>query len=65
VAKALVPTYEHQTPTGGVATVDLDGIEFEVMWKVPATECTLEDDAAVRPLALESELSHWSGVPTA
>ena len=61
---ALVGESDHGV-SKSLYAVDPDGNEFEVMWKVPAEVWTPEDDAAVRPLALESELARWSGVATA
>jgi catechol-2,3-dioxygenase len=39
---------------------DPDGIEFEVMWQVPAEHWTPEDDAAVRPLDWDAAAQRWS-----
>lgn len=39
---------------------DPDGIEFEVMWAVPAEHWgTYASNAAVQPLRLDSELTRW------
>lgn len=44
---------------------DPDGIEFEVMWMVPATDWgQYAVDAVVEPLDLNVELSRWSGIST-
>lgn len=44
---------------------DPDGIEFEVMWMVPATDWgRFAVDAVVEPLDLNAELTRWSGIST-
>lgn len=44
---------------------DPDGIEFEVMWMVPATDWgQYAVDAVVEPLDLNAELTRWSGIST-
>ncbi len=44
---------------------DPDGIEFEVMWMVPATDWgQYAVDAVVEPLDLNAELARWSGIST-
>jgi catechol-2,3-dioxygenase len=42
---------------------DPDGIEFEVMWLVPAEQWP-EDQSAIAPLDLGAELERWAGVAT-
>lgn len=44
---------------------DPDGIEFEVMWMVPESDCgSYAVNAVVAPLDLAAEISRWSGVST-
>ena len=44
---------------------DPDGIEFEVMWRVPASSWgRYATDAVVAPLNLAAEVARWSGVVT-
>ena len=42
---------------------DPDGIEFEVMWQVPA-EHWYDEHSGMEPLDLAAELERWAGVPT-
>jgi catechol-2,3-dioxygenase len=42
---------------------DPDGIEFEIMWAVPA-EAWPTDGGGIEPLRLDSELARWAGVVT-
>ncbi len=40
---------------------DPDGIEFEVMWRVPADGWPAGDHAGLEPLDLAAELDRWAG----
>jgi catechol-2,3-dioxygenase len=52
--------------TKSVYGIDPDGNEFEVMWLLPREAWgDYEHEAIVERLDLASELSRWSGVPTA
>jgi catechol-2,3-dioxygenase len=45
---------------------DPNGIEFEVMWRVPATEWEREtaSGSMIAPLDLDRELERWGDVAT-
>jgi catechol-2,3-dioxygenase len=42
---------------------DPSGIEFEVMWRVPAEDWEQEtaEGSTIRPLDLDAELARWGG----
>lgn len=45
---------------------DPDGIEFEILWRVPQEAWgEMEHQAITRPLELEAELARWSRKPAA
>lgn len=63
-AGALVGASDHGS-SKSLYGVDLDGIEFEVMWMVPRSDWGhYETEAVVAPLDLEAEQKRWSGVET-
>ncbi len=43
---------------------DPDGIEFEIMWAVPAESRPVDGGAMIAPLDLAAELARWAGVVT-
>ncbi len=59
---ALVGASDHRVSKSLYAK-DPSGIEFEVMWRVPADkwEQELADGAMIAPLDLEAELARWGG----
>jgi catechol-2,3-dioxygenase len=60
-AGALVGASDHGA-SKSLYAVDPDGLEFEVMYAVPAAEWGDEEhDAVVRPLDLERELARFGG----
>jgi catechol-2,3-dioxygenase len=59
---ALVGATDHGVSKSLYAK-DPDGIEFEVMWRVPADEWPSEH-AGLEPLDLGAELARWAGVST-
>jgi catechol-2,3-dioxygenase len=59
---SLVGASDHHTSKSLYAK-DPDGIEFEVMWQVPA-EHWGDGHAGIEPLDLAAELERWAGVNT-
>jgi len=59
---ALVGATDHGVSKSLYAK-DPDGIEFEVMWRVPP-EAWSSDHAGLEPLDLDAELDRWAGVST-
>jgi catechol-2,3-dioxygenase len=57
---ALVGATDHGVSKSLYAS-DPDGIEFEVMWRVPP-EAWSSDHAGREPLDLDAELERWAGV---
>lgn len=59
-AGALVGESDHKVSMSLYAK-DPNGIEFEVMWRVPAEDWTTEtaSGAMIQPLDLESEIARW------
>ena len=64
-AGALVGASDHRVSKSLYAK-DPDGIEFEVMWRVPAQEWEAERQRGgmIAPLDLEGELARWGGMVT-
>ncbi|MFM8264808.1 MAG: VOC family protein [Acidimicrobiia bacterium] len=63
-AEALMGESDHGVSKSLYAQ-DPDGIEFEVMWMVPASSWgRYATDAVVAPLDLAAEVARWSGVVT-
>jgi catechol-2,3-dioxygenase len=62
---ALVGASDHRVSKSLYAK-DPSGIEFEVMWRVPAEDWAAEtsDGATIAPLDLDRELARWGEVPT-
>jgi catechol-2,3-dioxygenase len=62
---ALVGASDHRVSKSLYAK-DPNGIEFEVMWRVPAAEWERESAAGggVAPLDLDGELARWGNVAT-
>ncbi len=61
---ALVGATDHGVSKSLYAK-DPDGIEFEIMWRVPPEQWgAYGEHAALDPLDLQAELTRWSGVPT-
>jgi len=62
-AGALVGSSDHGA-NKSLYAVDPDGLEFEVMYLVPAEQWGPEEhEAIVRPLDLEGELGRWGARP--
>jgi len=59
---ALVGATDHGVSKSLYAK-DPDGIEFEVMWRVPSDSWSSEH-AGLEPLDLDAELDRWAGVST-
>ena len=59
---ALVGATDHGVSKSLYAK-DPDGIEFEVMWRVPPEHWD-GDHAGLEPLDLAAELARWAGVST-
>jgi catechol-2,3-dioxygenase len=64
-ADALVGASDHRVSKSLYAK-DPDGIEFEVMWRVPASdwEHEMAKGDMIAPLDLEGELARWGGKVT-
>lgn len=63
-AGALVGASDHGA-SKSLYAADPDGLEFEVMWMVPASEWgEYATRAVVAPLDLDAERRRWSGVST-
>src|SRR5580700_7026735 len=62
---ALVGASDHRVSKSLYAK-DPDGIEFEVMWRVPAQhwESEMAKGSMIGPLRLEDDLAHWGGKVT-
>jgi catechol-2,3-dioxygenase len=62
---ALVGASDHRVSKSLYAK-DPNGIEFEVMWRVPAAEWEQEtaSGAMIAPLDLDRELARWGDVAT-
>jgi catechol-2,3-dioxygenase len=62
---ALVGASDHRVSKSLYAK-DPDGIEFEVMWRVPATDWDQERQRGdmIAPLDLEQELARWGSLVT-
>jgi catechol-2,3-dioxygenase len=62
---ALVGASDHRVSKSLYAK-DPSGIEFEVMWRVPAEhwEAELADGQMILPLDLEREIGRWGGLVT-
>jgi catechol-2,3-dioxygenase len=62
---ALVGASDHRVSKSLYAK-DPSGIEFEVMWRVPAQdwEQEMSDGSMIRPLDLDAELARWGDLAT-
>lgn len=59
-AGSLVGASDHGT-TKALYARDLDGLEFEVCWLVPADRLPVEMDQMTRPLDLQAEKARYGG----
>ena len=63
-ARALVGASDHGV-SKSLYAADPDGLEFEIMWKVPEAEWgEYATRATVEPLDLDAAVRRWSGVST-